>query len=157
MNNGLDFLCYHIKRDDIANVIDRLYAKLSYGIDGIFTVLLKRVNDAVIEQLTIIVNETLSTGIFPDRLKFAKIIFLLKNEENTLLTNYRRISLFSTFSKIIERIIFINFMHISIKLSYYIKVNMASEKDTQPNLPDLNLWTNLYIKFIKEKFQLPYS
>ena len=78
MNNGLDFLCYHIKRDDIANVIDRLYAKLSYGIDGIFTVLLKRVNDAVIEQLTIIVNETLSTGIFPDRLKFAKIIFLLK-------------------------------------------------------------------------------
>ena len=86
LNNGLDFQFYHVKRKDIANVIDHLHAKLSYGTDGISTVLLKRMKDRMIELLSIIVNQTLSIGIFPDRLKIAKIIPLFKKEENTLLT-----------------------------------------------------------------------
>ncbi len=35
----------------------------------------------------------LTTGIFPDKLKLAKIIPLHKKDEETLFTNYRPISL----------------------------------------------------------------
>ena len=68
-------------------------------------VLMKCMKDVLTELLTIIVNQTLSTGIFPDRLKIAKIIPLFKKEKKTCLTNYRLISLLSTFSKITERLI----------------------------------------------------
>ena len=88
--------------------------------------------DALIEPLTIIVNQIRSTGIFPDRLKIVKIIPLFKNEEITLLANYRPIFLLSTFSKIIERIIFYQFYeYFHNKYFFYIKVNMASENDTE--------------------------
>ena len=49
----------------------------------------------------------LSTGIFPDRLKIAKIIPLLKKEDPHKFDNYRPISLLPAFSKIFEKAVFI--------------------------------------------------
>ena len=49
----------------------------------------------------------ITTGIFPDSLKFAKIIPIYKKGEPTDLSNYRPISLLPTTSKIFERIIYI--------------------------------------------------
>jgi hypothetical protein len=47
----------------------------------------------------------LSTGIFPDRLKYAEIKPLLKNGCKNDPFNYRPISLLTTFSKMFEKII----------------------------------------------------
>ncbi len=48
----------------------------------------------------------INTGIFPDKLKFAKIIPIYKKDDETLFTNYRPISLLPVISKIFERTIF---------------------------------------------------
>ncbi len=48
----------------------------------------------------------LTTGIFADKLKIAKIIPLHKKDEETLFTNYRPISLLPALSKIFEKVIF---------------------------------------------------
>ncbi len=58
----------------------------------------------------------LNTGIFPDDLKIAKVIPIFKKDDPTLLRNYRPISLLSTISKVIEKIIFT-------QLSLYFKEN----------------------------------
>ena len=56
--------------------------------------------------LTYIFNKILSTGIFPDRLKFSEIKPLFKKGDKTEFANYRPISLLTSFLKIIEKIIY---------------------------------------------------
>ena len=52
--------------------------------------------------LTLSINQTLSTGIFPKKLKIAKVIPIFKKEEKTLIKNYRPISILPVMSKIVE-------------------------------------------------------
>ena len=48
-------------------------------------------------------NQSLCTGIFPDKLKVAKVITLYKKDHNISFGNYRPISLLSSISKVFER------------------------------------------------------
>ena len=47
----------------------------------------------------------ITTGIFPDAFKVAKIIAIFKKGDSSLLANYRAISLLPTISKNFERVI----------------------------------------------------
>ena len=53
-----------------------------------------------------IFNLSLSTGIFPDKLKIAKISPIFKNGEKDRLKNYEPISVLPCFSKLLERIMY---------------------------------------------------
>jgi hypothetical protein len=53
-----------------------------------------------------IFNKILSTGIFPERLKFLDVKPLYKKGDKTEFSNYRPISLLTSFSKTIEKIIY---------------------------------------------------
>ncbi len=48
----------------------------------------------------------INTGIFPHKVKTAKIIPIYKKDDETLFTNYRPLSLLLVISKIFERTIF---------------------------------------------------
>ena len=52
----------------------------------------------------------LSSCVFPNRLKFAEIKHLYKHGERMDITNYRPISLLSSFSKIFEKLIYIRLL-----------------------------------------------
>ncbi len=80
---------------------------------------------AVIKPITIIINQTINTGIFPDKLNIAKIIPIFKKDDETQFTNYRPISLLPTISKIFER-------------TYFMAVNMNSWKVTLLNMLHCN-------------------
>ena len=53
-----------------------------------------------------IFNLSISKGIFPDKLKIAKVTPIFKSGDSTVLTNYRPISVLPCFSKILERIMY---------------------------------------------------
>ena len=51
-------------------------------------------------------NQSLDTGVFPDRMKLAEVIPLYKNKAMDHLVNYQPISLLITISKILEKIVY---------------------------------------------------
>ena len=53
-----------------------------------------------------IINLSLLKGIFPDKLKIAKIIPIFKAEDPNFFVNYRPITLLSNFSKFFENVIY---------------------------------------------------
>ena len=56
--------------------------------------------------MALVINQSLCTGIFPTKLKIAKVIPLFKNKGDChLFDNYRPISLLPTISKIFERVV----------------------------------------------------
>ena len=80
----------------ICKIINDISPKNSSRPDGINTKLLKLVKHDLISSLTNIVNQTLSTGIFPDR---CKVIPIYKKGDSLLAENYRPIYLLSTRQK----------------------------------------------------------
>jgi hypothetical protein len=66
--------------------------------------------------LTHICNHSLLIGIFPDSLKISIIIPLYKKGDRTNMSNYRPISLLTTFSKVLEKVMYN-------RLSHYLKTN----------------------------------
>ena len=83
-----------------------LASKNSSGHDGISLKLLKFLSPALIKPLTLIINQSLVTGIFPTKLKIAKILPTFKKDDVTILDNYRPISLLTSTSKLFEKIVF---------------------------------------------------
>ena len=99
----------HLERvttSDVENIIDKLKNKSSSGYDGISNTILKSIKSVIINPLTLIINQMVETGIFPDVLKISKVIPIYKKGDVSLLSNYRPISLLPTLSKIFERVIY---------------------------------------------------
>ena len=86
--------------------LNNLKHKPSCGHDGISTKVLKACRLEICKPLTLIINQMLTTGIFPDDLNVAKVIPLFKKGKKEILDNYRPISLLPSISKIFERVIF---------------------------------------------------
>ena len=66
--------------------------------------IVKKIIDNIVKPFTHICNQSFQTGIFPNKMKTAKIIPIYKSGDKQLLTNYRPISLLSQFSKILEKL-----------------------------------------------------
>jgi len=68
--------------------------------------LLKISLNYITSPLTYICNKVILSGIFPDRLKYSVVIPVHKKGDKTNLTNYRPISLLTSFSKVLEKALY---------------------------------------------------
>ena len=97
---SFNFHC--ITEIETLKAIDTLENKSSSGHDKI----VKLLKNEISKPLTVIINQMLKTGIFPDFFKTSKIVPLFKKGDHGLLTNYRPNSLLPTISKVFERVIY---------------------------------------------------
>ena len=81
-----------ISEETTMEALNNLKPTHSCGQHGISTKLLKTCKHAICKPLTLIINQMLSTCIFPDNLKVAKVIPLFKKGDKALFDNYRPIS-----------------------------------------------------------------
>ena len=68
--------------------------------------LIKAIKTEIIPALTCIFNQSLNTGIFPEKLKIAKVIPIHKKGSLNDISNYRPISLLPSISKILAKLVF---------------------------------------------------
>ena len=107
--NTLDNNVFHFQDIDesiVEQIIDNFPSKNSCGYDGISLRLLKFCKLTIIKPLILIIRQVLNTGIFPEKLKIAKVIPIFKKGDEELFSNYRPISILPAISKIIEKVIY---------------------------------------------------
>ena len=107
---------------EIRKIINNLKSKPSSSFDNISTILVKSLPDNAINCLSDIFNSSLSEGVFPSAFKLAKVAPIFKKGDATLIENYRPISLLSSFSKILEKIVYTRLE------SYLKKINFFYDK-----------------------------
>lgn len=99
-----------LTQQDIQSVIKKLKNKNLYVNDIAVPIIKKNCNFVSI-PLTILLNQSVSTGTFPAILKFAKITPIHKSGPKNDPKNYRPISQLTAFSKILENLMKSSLMH----------------------------------------------
>ncbi len=91
---------------ELKKIVTRLKSKKSSGYDGISNILLKSIIDEIKYPLTIIFNNSLKEGVFPDKMKLAEVIPLYKSKgQKDIMNNYRPVSLLPVISKVLEKLV----------------------------------------------------
>ena len=83
-----------------------LPAKVSSGWDSISQKLIKSSPNNILNTLAHIFNLSVNQGVFPSKMKLAKVIPIFKKGSKDNVENYRPISLLPVFSKLFERLIY---------------------------------------------------
>ena len=91
---------------ELENAFASLKTNKSSGYDDASSDFVKKVSDEPFVILKHIFNISLIKGIFPDKLKIARVTTIFKKGNNSLINNYRPISILPCFSKLLERIMY---------------------------------------------------
>ena len=91
---------------EVYDITQSLKNCFSAGHDEISSNLLKKIIRPILIPLTHIFNLSLSAGVYPHSFKLAKVVPIHKKDDPAYISNYRPISLLTSFSKILEKIVY---------------------------------------------------
>ena len=86
-----------VDENDVIRVVESCKNKSSTDAEGLSMNIVKHIITSIIKPLTHIFNTSFKTGIFPDKLKIAKVIPVFKSGIKEDCSNYRPISLLPQF------------------------------------------------------------
>ena len=92
---------------EIAKIISNLPLKSSHGYDNISNIMFRTIVSEISNPLNLLVNQSLSQGIFPTAMKLAEVVPLFKSKDRDMETNYHPISLLTTMSKVLEKVVYV--------------------------------------------------
>ena len=122
---------YPTSLTEIKKLISNLQPKKSTGIDEIPPTILKSTPDNILIALAHVFNLSLACGEFISDFKTAKVAPIHKKGSVTNVYNYRPISLLCSMSKILEKLIYNRVVLFLKNKTFFININLASEKITQ--------------------------
>jgi len=95
-----------VTKKEVERIISKMKKSSSSGVDGISSMHVKIVKKELAPALTILINSSLTEGVFPDCFKLAKIVCIFKNKgERSDKKNYRPVSNLAFFGKCIEVVV----------------------------------------------------
>ena len=100
-----NFSFHMIDNNATVRMIKSMKMSQSKGHDGISSELIKLINTDISSSITVTINQSLTSGIFPDKLKIAKVTPIFKKGNKKLICNYRPISVLPVISKVFETVL----------------------------------------------------
>ena len=104
-NKNLNFSVKPVSVKEVTKIMKKMSKKKSKGNDGISQECLLKGLDVLATPLTKIINNSISTGIFPDQWKEAIVVPILKKGDAKELKNYRPVSCLASASKVLEKVV----------------------------------------------------
>ena len=95
-----------VNTDIVQKQIRKLGVKKATGGDGISARIVKLAEPAILKPLTLLLNKSIESSVFPDNMKFAQVVPLHKKNSTLVKSNYRPVSILPIFSKIFEQVMF---------------------------------------------------
>ena len=92
--------------EEIHDLINQLDPKKSKDVYNFPIDIIKKIKNVIADPLSMIVNSSFSNGIFPDKLKYAKVLPIHKSGPKFKTNNYRPISVLPLFDRIIEKLMY---------------------------------------------------
>ena len=86
-------------------MVKNIKSKSSTGYDGISNKLIKQARAVLVKPLTLLMNQIIRTGEFPDQIKLSGVKLLFKKGDKSCFSKYSPISLLPSISKIFEHVI----------------------------------------------------
>ena len=80
-----NFSFHMIHNNATVRMIKSMKISQSKGHDGISSELIKIINTDISSSITVIINQSLTSGIFPDNLKIAKVTPIVKKSNKKLI------------------------------------------------------------------------
>ena len=91
--------------EKVGKIMNNINVNKATGVDGIPAKVVKHCKNSIVPQITSLINLSVETGCFPDRLKQAQVRPLHKKNSPLDKSNYRPVSILPIFSKIYEKIL----------------------------------------------------
>ena len=93
-----------VDEEEVITTVTGCTKKRSSDFEDISMDTVAKIVSVICKPLAHICNISFRTGVFPSRMKIAKVIPMFKSGTKTEVTNYRPISLLPQFSKILEKL-----------------------------------------------------
>ena len=151
---ALSFEFKSIEPQQLLKVIHGLKSKTSHGHDHISSLLLKEISIETHMVITLIINQSLATGIFPNNLKIAKVKPIFKKDNPHIPDNYRPISLLPAVSKLFEKVVFIQLFDYMVNNGLLYKSQYGFRTLHSTELAALELTDKIYLQLDKQKIPL---
>ncbi|CAG4979993.1 unnamed protein product [Colias eurytheme] len=102
---GQCLTCPTLHKDCVLKILKSLNVNKGAGPDGIPPLFISATASALAAPLVMIYNKSLISGSFPQEWKKAKVVPVHKSDKKNVISNYRPISILSSFAKVFESLI----------------------------------------------------
>ena len=126
----------HVNVGTINKIVNKIGSKKATGADTIPAKLLKAGSPAVNPHICELVNQSISTVVFPDRLKQAQVIPIFKKDDPLSKKNYRPVSILPVISKIYEKVMSVQLSEYFDNIFHDFYVLLGKVMDARPHCSD---------------------